>query len=201
MREKYGLSLKTELHAAELIRVNKTDEYKKISKSNRVMIIKEFIRNMPIIFNDAKIINVCFRKEDHPEVPEFQTIAWTRLIQRYDTYLKKTATEKGIIVCDDSDEPLIRGLLRKMRVYNPVPSHFTDYYNVPTDNIIEDVFTRRSHHSYYIQAVDFVSHILYRKEYPKGSLKKFGLEKLFDDLEPILFKQASKSDPLGIVRK
>jgi hypothetical protein len=38
-------------------------------------------------------------------------------------------------------------------------------------------------------------------EYPKGSLKKFGLEHQFKKLEPILLKQASKNDEFGIVRK
>lgn len=39
------------------------------------------------------------------------------------------------------------------------------------------------------------------KSFQKGSLKKFGLDKIFDELEPILLKKASRSDPLGIVRK
>jgi hypothetical protein len=97
-----------------------------------------------------------------------------------------------MIVCDDSDETLIRSLLRKMRVYNPVPSWFnSDYFNKPTDNIIEDIFSRRSNLSYFVQAVDFIAHFLYRKEYPKGSLKKHRVEKAFESLETILFKAAT----------
>jgi len=49
--------------------------------------------------------------------------------------------------------------------------------------------------------VDVIAHVLYRKEYPKGSLKKFGLEHFFDILEPVLLKEAAKGDDFGIVRK
>lgn len=69
------------------------------------------------------------------------------------------------------------------------------------DSIIEDIFMRSSHHSYFIQTVDVISHLLYRKEFPKGSLRKYNLESQFDKLEPILLKEASRSDALGIVRK
>jgi hypothetical protein len=38
-------------------------------------------------------------------------------------------------------------------------------------------------------------------EYPKGSLKKYGLQHYFKMLEPLLLKQASRNDEFGIVRK
>lgn len=202
LKTTYNLSPRVELHAAELIRINNIEEYKQIRKTQRIEIIKLFLKVMPRLFPEGRIINICFKKNEHPSLEEFQTRAWTRLIQRYDTFLKKTVQSRGIIICDESDEPLIRGLLRQMRVYNPVTSKYgTPTLQVPTNNIIEDVFIRRSQHSYFIQAVDFIAHGLYRKEFPKGSLKKFGLEKAFDQLEPILFKQASGYDKMGIVRK
>jgi len=74
-------------------------------------------------------------------------------------------------------------------------------YNTPIDSILEDTFSRSSHHSYFLQSVDVIAHTLYRMEYPKGSLKKFGLEHQFKKLEPILLKLANKSDDYGIIRK
>ena len=38
------------------------------------------------------------------------------------------------------------------------------------------------------------------KEYPKGSLRKYGVNLFFNRLEPILLKEASNQDDLGIVR-
>jgi hypothetical protein len=201
LKEKYGLNQRTEIHASELIRLNKMDEYKKIFKTQRINILKEYVAEIPRIFDTGKIINVCLLKSDYKDTGEIQKIAWQRLIQRFDTYLKKIASDKGIIVSDDTDSLMLMKLHRKMRVYNPTPSHFSGFYNAPTDSIIEDIFMRSSQHSYFIQTVDVVSHLLYRKEFPKGSLRKFNLENQFRKLEPILLKEASQHDEFGIVRK
>lgn len=198
---KYGLNQRTEIHASELIRINKEKDYQKIRKSNRINILKDYATQIPVIFNNAKVINICIKIEEHPNNDIFN-LAWSRLLQRYDTYLKKEAKDKGIVIVDDTDSIKLQSLQRKMRVYNPLPSHYSNNnYNSPIDNIIEDPFSRNSNQSYFIQTVDVIAHLLYRKEYPKGSLKKFGLEHQFIKLNPILLKQASKNDNLGIVRK
>lgn len=201
IKTKYGLNQRTEIHSTELIRINKLEEYKSISKTNRINILKEYGAEIPRIFDTAKIINICLLKADYQESGEIQKVAWQRLIQRYDTFLKKMTTDKGIIVSDDTNSLVLMQLLRKMRVYNPTPSHFGGTYQAPTDSIIEDIFMRSSQHSYFIQTVDVVCHLLYRKEFPKGSLRKYSLEHQFQKLEPILLKEACRNDPFGIVRK
>jgi hypothetical protein len=200
LKAKYGLNQRTELHTAELIRIKKIGEYKKINKSNRLNIIRDYCAEMPLIFDTAKVINVSIKINEHPGVDIFN-LAWSRLLQRFDTFLKKVGNDKGIVVADDTDSLKLMSLQRKMRLYNPTPSHYTGTYNAPIDSIIEDIFSRSSHHSYFLQSVDVVAHTLYRMEYPKGSLKKVGLEHQFKKLEPILLKQASKNDEFGIVRK
>lgn len=104
-------------------------------------------------------------------------------------------------MADGLEDMEVRGLLRKMRVYNPIPSKFGGYRDIPAQNVIEDIFNRDSRHSYFIQAVDTIAHLLYRREYPKGSLKKHGVDLWFELLEPLLVKQAAQLDPFGIVRK
>lgn len=200
LKEKYKLNQRTEIHTSELIRVQKLKEYKHIKKSDRLSIIKDYCTEMPRIFDTAHIINICIKIEEHPNSDIFN-LAWGRLLQRFDTFLKKIGNDKGIIVADDTDSIKLMSLQRKMRIYNPTPSHFSGTYNSAIDSIIEDTFSRSSHHSYFLQSVDMVAHTLYRMEYPKGSLKKFGIEHQFKKLEPILLKQASKNDDYGIVRK
>jgi len=201
LKEKYGLNQRTEIHAKELIRISKEEAYRTIKKDDRINLLKEYCVEIPNIFDTAKIINVSLVKADFTETGKIQEVAWQRLIQRYDTFLKKSSDNNGIIISDDTDSSVLMQLHRKMRVYNPIPSHFGGSYNAPTDSIIEDIFMRSSHHSYFIQTVDVVSHLLYRKEYPKGSLRKYNLEAQFDKLEPILLKEASRGDTMGIVRK
>lgn len=202
LKDRYRFNQREEIHASELIRINKIKSYRKLSKSVRISILKEYCDQIPIIFSTAKVINVALVKNDFDPGTDIQLIAWRRLIERFDTYLKKTSQDKGIIVSDDTDAIKLMHLLRKMRVYNPIASHFsTPYYNAPADSIIEDIFSRSSNHSYLIQTVDVIAHLLYRKEFPKGSLRKYNLELQFDKLEPVLLKEASSKDPLGIVRK
>lgn len=200
LKKNYNLNLRTEIHASELIRINKELSYKKIHKSNRIKILSDYCDEIPKIFSNAKVINVCLKKSELQLPEKVQHSAWIRLIQRYDNYLKWIVKDKGIIISDDTNINLIIGIHRKMRTYNPIFQN-GNKFNVTTDNVIEDVFQRASHYSYFIQTVDVISHLLYRKEYPKGSLKKFGLENFFDRLSPVLLLDASKEDPLGIVRK
>ncbi|MBL7913209.1 MAG: DUF3800 domain-containing protein [Bacteroidia bacterium] len=202
LKANYGFNQRTEIHANELIRISGNEDYKKFTKTQRIGILKEYARQIPIIFNDSKFINICIDKSQHKSHTEIINLAWGRLIERYDTYLKKVAKDNGVIISDDTDGKKVMQLLRKMRIYNPVKSHFYDGpYNAPSDNIIEDVFQRNSKDSYFIQTVDVVTQLLYRKEYPKGSLKKYGLERQFDLLHPVLLLEASRNDPFGIVRK
>lgn len=105
-----------------------------------------------------------------------------------------------MIFADESAEKPLRLLLRKMRMYNPMPSHFGGSYNAKILNIIEDIVHRKSHLSYIVQTVDVIAYLLYSKEFPKGASKKYNLNVIFNDLEPLLLKEASNKDPLGIVR-
>jgi hypothetical protein len=154
-KENYGLPVREEIHAAELIRIKKIDSYRKISKSNRIKILKDVSNEIPKIFRLGKIINICLDKQKVENDDGFAKLAWSRLIQRFDNYLKSEKS-KGIIIADDNDETLVRSLLRKMRRYNPVPSHFSGTYNAITDNIVEDPFLRDSKHSYLIQMADVI---------------------------------------------
>jgi hypothetical protein len=201
IKSSYGLLLREEIHASELIRINKLKSYSAIKKTDRIQILKQYCSQIPIIFDTAKVINICLKKTDFQNAQDVQITAWSRLIQRFDTYLKKSTKDKGMIISDEVNSFGIMQLLRKMRVYNYTPSHYGPPYNTPADSIIEDLVQRNSMHSYFIQTADVIAHLLYRKEVPKGSLKKFGIEHYFDLLEPVLLKEASKSDPLGIVRK
>lgn len=197
----YGLSPRIEIHASELIRINKIVEYRKLPKHIRLEILKFYTSQIPIIFDTSKVLNICLDKTKQKSKYDIQALAWNRLIQRYDTYLK-ILNDKGIIISDTmNQESLIRNTIRKMRIYNPVPSHFGSFYQNPIKNVIEDAFNRDSKHSYFIQTVDVISHILYRKEYPKSSLKKYNLDRYFKLLEPILLTDAARHEEFGIVRK
>lgn len=197
LKAKYNLNQRTEIHASELIRPNKMEEYKKIRKSDRINMLKLYCENIPIIFDSALILNVCINISENTDKDIFD-LAWSRLLDRYNTFLVKDGKDVGIIINDDTNSLKLMQLHRKLRIYNPVPGIKN---NAPLNSIIEDPLSRSSHHSYFIQTADVISHCLYRREFPKGSLKKFQLENAFLHLNPILLKKASRSDEYGIVRK
>jgi hypothetical protein len=201
IRTTLGLNSRVELHASELVRIQNNEAYRRIKKYHRIEILKRFLLEIPAVCNNSRVINICLRKTELSSETDIQILSWSRLIQRFDTFLKKTGKDNGVIISDATEEKDIRQLLRRMRIYNSVPSHFGGYYAAPTDNILEDPFMRNSKHSYFIQAADAIAYSLYRREYPKGSLKKYQIERFFDFLEPILLTEANRSDPRGIVRK
>ncbi|OYU78939.1 MAG: hypothetical protein CFE23_16340 [Flavobacterium sp. BFFFF1] len=201
LRDTYGLNQRSEIHCKELVRPNNNLEYKKISKTNRMNLLKDYATQLPNVFDTAQILNICLKKSELEGIDFFE-LAWSRLLQRYDTFLKKEVKDKGIIISDDTSNLKLMNLHRKMRIYNPIPSHYSiEPYNAPIDSILEDIFSRDSKHSYFIQSTDVIAYLLYKKEFPQGSIKKYGIEKQFDKLEPILLKKASKNDKFGIVRK
>jgi hypothetical protein len=201
LRTDFGLAMRIELHASELIRIGSIDAYRDIHKSDRLRILQRTARELPTLLPMARIINVCLDKMTSG-VHDVKETAWTRMLTRYNTFLQKSVGgASGIVVADGIEDPHIRLLARKLHVYNPTPSHTGGYYNYPLVQVLEDPFHRDSRNSYFTQIADVVAHLLYRREYPKGSLRKFGIERLFEQIEPLLLKEASKSDPLGVVRK
>ena len=64
-KQQYSLPISTEIHASELIRINKLDAYRSIRKTKRIHILRDFMQQLPVIFSTCKVINVCFDKRQH----------------------------------------------------------------------------------------------------------------------------------------
>jgi len=199
--KKYGFPYRLEIHSSEFVRVKKLKAYKGIRKSQRMKIFEDVMTNFPKIMPTAKLLNVCLDKRNLSHYQNFQLLAWDRLVNRFDRFLKKDAEDLGMVIADVTDEPAIRGLVRRLRAYNPITSHFGGSYISLTDNIIEDPVFRDSMHSMQIQFADCIVTSLRLREYPKGALKKFRAHYFFQHVEDMCVKKANKNDLLGIVRK
>lgn len=201
-KKKYGLGVSVEIHAKELLRITDMKSYRRISKAKRMALLREYATFIPKIFKDCWLINICLHKENFPAGTDFNLLAFSRLITRYNMFLEKTVHDEGIIISDESNEQPLRNLIRKMKVYNPVQSHYSaNTYNAKITKVIEDIIHRNSAHSYFIQTVDVITYLLKQKEYPKSSTKKYNLDLLFDLLDEIFLKTASINDVQGIVRQ
>jgi hypothetical protein len=70
----------------------------------------------------------------------------------------------------------------------------------PSRASIEDPVFKKSEQSYFVQLVDFCAYALLRREHPNPSKTRYGLDKAFGIVSPILFTRATGRDPEGILR-
>jgi hypothetical protein len=166
-------------------------------------LVLEAVAQMP----GVSVINVCVRKVD----PVFDgkrgrdvlEKAWALLLQRFHNYIDsrrgRSVSEYGMVIHDSGHTVEIRKLMRKLRVYNPVPGKFGGpSRNIPLTTLIEDPVPRDSFHAQFIQICDFIAFSLFRRE--EIVTKYPGLEQVFEILNPVILREAARSDPWGIVR-
>ncbi len=188
VKQRTGLAKREEIHSAELIRLGRKESYKRIAKTNRIQILRDFVGRMPDFFPQAKLLNVCLDKQQFPHYEEYMLPAWQRLLGGFETFLV-AQQQYGLVMADATDANNLRGLLRTMRK-GPNPLTF----------LLEDIFHCSSEHSHFVQAADAITYCLFRQEYPKGSTRKFNLGNLFQALDVLLLKEAAPDDAQGIIR-
>lgn len=204
LKTRYGLKLREEIHASDFI--HRPGELARIHKSLRLQILRDVIDFEAQLAN-ISILNVIVDKQNKTPTDDIFDIAWMTLIQRFHNTIAnknfpgpQNPQDYGILVVDQTDEPKLRILARKMRRYNPVPSRFgTGSRLIPITTIVEDPVHRNSLHSYFIQLADVNAFFLYQKHLPCKYVRKKGGKNYFDRLDPILCKVATRSNDWGIV--
>lgn len=207
MRSKFGLLMREEIHAGAML--SRPGDLVRIKKNDRLAIIRHLLDELAGM-QFLNFINIRIDKNGKP--PDFDPFsrAWQALIQRFENTVNHrnfpgpaNADDKGVIFCDETDEAALRRLSRKMHAFNPVP-HRQDIYGagyrmMPIMRIVEDPSIRRSHHSYFIQAVDVAAFAAYQWYAPSSYIRKKGAKGYFTRLEPVLCKVASTANPYGVV--
>lgn len=136
--------------------------------------------------------------------------AWRALTQRFENTITHgnfsgpaNTDERGMLVCDNTDNKKLTALIRRMHVYNPVPhkpQFGVGYRNLTLKYLIEDPVFRDSRLSQFIQAADLGAFLLYQYNCPSSFMRKKGGRNYFKRLGPILCHEAAPGDPEGIVR-
>ena len=188
-----------DLRATDLWRQKGNFKRLKLSYADQVEIFRrtaEFLRRA----QEIVILNVSINKGS-PQLPstvKISEFAWRLFLQRYENWLL-AKQELGIVVNDEGYDGLVRILSRKMRVYNPIPSHFGDYYQSPMVKIIEDPFSRHSQYSYFVQLADISAYLARLRHDHTPSQAKAGLHKLYKGIKPRYMLEASRKDSHGFV--
>jgi hypothetical protein len=128
---------------------------------------------------------------------EIRDRAWRLMIERIErfTYYGK---DTCVVFPDEGHPEFVKGMFRKMRRINQVPSAFDEgeLLSRPATFIVEDPNFRRSQESYFIQLTDLNAYAAYRHIYPESY---FG-EEYWDQLGDTRVKEVTKirGGPTGI---
>lgn len=204
LKAQFGFPIRAELHGQELVHARGNRLLKEMPRRVRTELYRQLLEMVVRRMPDARLLNIYANKTNlrspAASADTLQERAWMYLIQRFENFLsKRQEPALGLVFSDETNEANIRKLLRRMRVYNPVPSQFAGYRMMPIVQIVEDPIIRQSRHSYFVQIADLCAHALYRRMNPRGSLKRFNIDRLFEVLQPLLLREASRSDEHGIV--
>jgi len=205
--QSFKLRARDEIHAAEWVTgrppIAKTNRYLRLCALRELLVFESKL--------EVSLLHVAINKEN--KTPGYAVFdqAWTTLIQRFENTIGNRnfphATEKdfGTIIADNTHEKMLRNLLRKRRVYNPIPnsprynSQQSSYRNLPITYVLEDATLKNSAHSYFLQLVDANAYFLHQKYRPNAFVQKKKARDYFDLLEPVVCKYACKSNNFGVV--
>jgi hypothetical protein len=155
----------------------------------------------------AALISGCWLRES-TSLREIHAKAFSRIQER----LQRRCVDLNaqiIMIVDEGRAIELQRIARRTKVWNPVGSMFgawddgSAFKNIPNDRLIEDPVFKSSQQSYFLQSADFIAYALLKSEVkPTPHVGKYRLHEMYEVLEPICVKAASRKDPrqLGIVR-
>ena len=237
LKTDHGVYLRKEIHARDLVsghgNISSTGAIGKFDRSRIFLGLLELVARLP----GMRLFNICLdNKGQDPQLTAWNRLVnriertmvefenkegriRARLAQAARPHLPvddadalelrlKTFHPRSIIIADEGREAEITKALRKMHVYNPVPSRFGVWQsgepakNIVTERLIEDPVFKKSHQSYFLQLADCVAFALLKREVPPTpNVLRYNLHQMFEAaLKGVCFLPASRSDPLGIVR-
>ena len=213
LKAKYGIYIRKEIHARELISGRGKIANQMISKHDRTRIfygLLQMIASLPHVW----LFNICLDVNDYEDI---QIKAWDRLLNRIERTMLEAEKKwfrsfgayrpRAMIFADEGKEFQITRAFRKRAVFNPIPSAHGGWpegksKNIPIQRIIEDPIFKKSHQSFLIQLADCAAFALLKKETSLASkTAKYGVPAFFEKcLAGVCFEAASPRNKFGIVR-
>lgn len=209
LKEKYGLHINEEIHTKHLVRDKGMYRAYGWNNDQRRQLLIDITKIVASL--DIHVINVVIDKEmiKSEEYPVLRN-ALTYNIQRIEN--DSGGKWHYLIITDEGRLAPMRRTAREIRAYNPIQSHFGGYHNVPIKGLVEDIMSKESTESYFIQICDFISFfadLYYRVADKKESLPK-RVERVVDEsfirsvmatfkAGKILNLKASGTHPFGFV--
>jgi hypothetical protein len=198
----YGLPVRTEIHASDYIR----KPVHGLAKHDRLAILRNTLDELAKT-PDILITSVIIDKQGKPSGYDVFQTAWGVLFQRFENTLLhgnfpgSFTDDYGIVLTDATDGGKLSRLVRRMAVFNPIPSSYgSGSRNIPILKIIEDPHGKDSATSLPVQMADVCAYFLHQRYAPNAYVRKKGAHSYYDRLRPVLNTRASRSHSLGIVQ-
>ncbi len=236
LKQDFGIFLRKEIHAHEFVSGRGRISDQLIGKYQRSRIFDQLLSSVAQLPN-VMLINVCldvkgrsdpqldawdrltnriertmleFEKREIPLRRDLMAKLPTAYAERHILELRLNSYRpRAVIFADEGRESEITKVMRKMSVFNPIPSQFGKWkagkatQNIPIERVIEDPIFKKSHQSFFLQLADCVAFALLKREVAATqNIKKYGIHKMFEHrLSGVCYRKASPKDQLGIVRK
>ena len=154
LKEKYGLHVTEEIHTKHLVRDKGMYRPYGWSDDQRRQLIIDLTKHISGL--EIKVVNVIIDKEKIITT-DYQVLknALTYNIQRIEN--DSAGKWHYLIITDEGRLAPMRKTAREIRAYNPIQSHFGGYQNVPIKGLVEDIMSKESTESFFIQICDFIS--------------------------------------------
>jgi hypothetical protein len=212
--KRYGIPQRTPFHATEIVNGHGDYHHTKygLTTNDRFALYREVLEFLAAQKGLLYVLNVFIQKDKF--IKRDQDVfewGWKIFLQRFhNTLWPGDATAKagqlggegdfGFLINDRTHDDALRLLMRRMRAFNYIKSTTgRGYRNILITQLLDDPAPRNSRHSYIVQLADMVAFALARRDRPRPKLNRYGFEKFFDILDPVLLKSANPSNPQGIV--
>lgn len=203
MKSVHGLPMRTEIHASEYIRSPPVPGMK---KHVRLSILRNLLDELAKL-SYISITSIIVDKTSKPAGYDVFDMAWKTLFQRFENTMQhgnlpgSHASDKGILIVDNTDGQKLQTLVRKMAVVNHIPSiiYPGTSRNMPIIRIVEDPNNKDSKNSYFIQSCDACAFFLHQKFKSSSYIKKKAAQNYYNRLRPVLNLSASRKNGFGIV--
>src|ERR1700730_8184446 len=124
LRDQFGIKVTREIHTTSFIRdCGDNISTRKLNLGQRKRVFELCLRQWASFAPTVQVINVCLSVPGHGSIET----AHFRAIQRAVNRIEKTMTvrnSQAILIFDEGKEKQITGMLRRMAVFNPIPSQF-----------------------------------------------------------------------------
>jgi hypothetical protein len=207
MRSIYGLPVRAEIHATEFVnsRVRAVGgSY--LKRQHRLAILRHTLDELAKI-NYISITNVLVNKAGKAAPYDVFENAWGTLFQRFENTLIHGnfpggfKDDYGMVITDATAGKKLARLVRRMAVYNYIPSRFGGAArNIPIKRVIEDPYGKDSAETLPIQMCDVAAYFLYQRVRPNAYVRRQRAQRYFDRLLPVLNKHATTANSYGVVR-